>query len=177
MRRRTVSLEFARNSASWIVDTPLGLRWPRSYSADVRNAEPIHTPDAPRASAAATCLPVPIPPAASTGVPWPSADNPSMISGHNTIEPISPVCPPGFVTLGDHDVDAVLDMALRVFGAACKRGHRNARLVGPVDDVRRRRAEGVGDQLDRMLECHLDVRAGHRMQPAEHAFVALLIVG
>jgi hypothetical protein len=83
----------------------------------------------------------------------------------------------GFVTLGDHDVDAVLDMALRVFGAACKRGHRNARLVGLVDDVLRRRAEGVGDQLDRMLECHLDVRASHRMQPAEHAFVALLIVG
>ena len=69
----------------------MGLRWPRSYSADVRNAEPIHTPCAPSASAAATCRPVPMPPAASTGALPPSA---STISGHSTIEPISPVWPP-----------------------------------------------------------------------------------
>ena len=81
------------------------------------------------------------------------------------------------MALRDDDVDTVLDMALRMFGAARQCGHRNTSLVGLVDDVLRRGAKSVGDQLDRMLERHLDVRARHRMQPAEHAFVALLVVG
>jgi hypothetical protein len=99
-----------------------------------------------------------------------------MISGHSTIDPISPVSA-GLVALSDDDVDAVVDVALCVFGTAGQRGHRNSRLVRLVDDVLRRRAKRVGDQLDRMLERHLDVRARYRMQPAEYAFVALLVVG
>jgi hypothetical protein len=63
----------------------------------------------------------------------------------------------GLMALRDDDVDTVVDMALCVFGAAGQRGHRYAHLMGLVDDILRRRAEGVGDQLDRMLERHLDV--------------------
>ena len=59
--------------------------------------------------------------------------------------------------LRDNDVDTVVDMALCMFGAAGERGHRNTRVVGLIDDVLRRRAQCVGDQLDRMLERHLDV--------------------
>ncbi len=52
---------------------------------------PSTRPDAPSASAAATCRPVPMPPAASTGA---RPSRASTISGHSTIEPISPVWPP-----------------------------------------------------------------------------------
>ncbi len=61
------------------------------YSRVVSHSEPVHTPCAPSVSAAAACLPEPIPPAASTGTRSPTA---STISGSSTIEAISPVCPP-----------------------------------------------------------------------------------
>ena len=61
------------------------------YSSVVSQAEPIHTPAAPRASAATIWRPEPIPPAASTGTCPPTA---STISGTSTMLAISPVCPP-----------------------------------------------------------------------------------
>jgi hypothetical protein len=61
-----------------------------SASCTVNHSEPVHTPCAPIASAAATCRPVPMPPAASTGV----GATASITSGHSTTLPISPVCPP-----------------------------------------------------------------------------------
>ena len=62
-----------------------------AYSSVISQAEPIHTPAAPRASAAAIWRPQPMPPAASTGTCAPTA---STISGTSTMVAISPVCPP-----------------------------------------------------------------------------------
>ena len=84
--------------------------------------------------------------------------------------------PAGLMALGDHDVDAVLDMPLRVLGAAGQCGHRDTGGVHLVDDVLGRRAQRVGDQFDRVLERHLDVAAGHRVQPAQHALGARLVL-
>ena len=39
------------------------------------------------------------------------------------------------MALGHDDVDTALNVALRVLGAAGQRGHRDASLVGLVDDV------------------------------------------
>ena len=61
------------------------------YSSVISQAEPIQTPTAPSARAAAICRPQPIPPAASTGT-WPPTA--STISGMSTMLAISPVCPP-----------------------------------------------------------------------------------
>ena len=62
-----------------------------AYSCVISQAEPIQTPTAPSASAAAIWRPQPIPPAASTGTRGPTA---STISGISTMLAISPVCPP-----------------------------------------------------------------------------------
>ena len=62
-----------------------------AYSSVASQAEPIQTPTAPSASAAAIWRPQPIPPAASTGTCAPAA---STTSGISTMLPISPVCPP-----------------------------------------------------------------------------------
>ena len=95
------------SSACWITDAPDSSRTPRSYSAAVRNAEPIHTPDAPSASAAATCRPVPMPPAASTGARPPNRVNDFRHQHHRC--DLAGVTA-GLVALGDDDVDAVVDV-------------------------------------------------------------------
>ena len=59
--------------------------------------------------------------------------------------------------LRDNNVHTVLNMALGMLGATGQRGDRNIGPMGLVDDVVRRRAERVCDQLDRMRERHLDV--------------------
>ena len=87
MRERTVSDEVAASSAS----TTAGTTEVSPYSCVTSQAEPIQTPAAPSASAAATWRPQPIPPAASTGTPSPTS---STISGTSTMLAISPVCPP-----------------------------------------------------------------------------------
>ena len=61
-----------------------------SLSVTVSQIDPVHTPSAPRAIAAAICRPLPIPPAASTG----TGAIASTTSGTSTIEATSPVCPP-----------------------------------------------------------------------------------
>ena len=82
-----MSDDVAASSASRIA----GMAAPNAYSSVVSHAEPIHTPTAPSASAAATWRPQPIPPAASTGACAPTA---SAISGTSTMLAISPVWPP-----------------------------------------------------------------------------------
>ena len=64
----------------------------RTLASDSREAShnvPVHTPEAPRQSAAARCRPEVTPPAAITGV------SPAMAATSGTIEnvPIGPVCP------------------------------------------------------------------------------------
>ncbi len=154
MRRRTVSADVAASIASWIIDTPASVRTPRSYSADGQerrahpyalSAERQRGRDLPAGADAAG-----------------GEHRGPTVKGVNDLRPQHhradltgvPAC---LVALRDDDVHAVLDVALRVFGAARQRGHRNTRRVDLVDDILRRRAERVGDQLDRMLERHLDV--------------------
>jgi len=81
---RTVSLDRAFSSASRSADDV----W---YSAVPSQTDPIQTPRAPRARAAAICRPLPIPPAARTGTSSPTA---STTSGTSTMLAISPVWPP-----------------------------------------------------------------------------------
>ena len=64
-----------------------------SLSATVSQIEPVHTPCAPIASAAAICEPCAMPPAANTG----AGATFSITCGHSTIELISPVWPPASV--------------------------------------------------------------------------------
>ena len=66
-----------------------------AYSCVSSQAEPIQTPAAPSASAAAIWRPQPIPPAASTGTLPPLGPPTALtISGMSTMLAISPVCPP-----------------------------------------------------------------------------------
>ena len=58
-----------------------------SASSTASHSEPVQTPWAPSASAAAICRPVPTPPAASTGV----GATASITSGQSTMLPMSPV--------------------------------------------------------------------------------------
>ena len=61
-----------------------------SASGVVSHTEPVQAPAAPMAMQAAICLPVTIPPAASTGVVDPINRSASSTSGTSTMVPISP---------------------------------------------------------------------------------------
>ena len=61
-----------------------------SFSATVSQIEPVHTPAAPSAMAAAIWRPEPMPPAPSTG----TGAIASTTSGSSTIVATSPVWPP-----------------------------------------------------------------------------------
>ena len=61
-----------------------------SLSAVVSQIEPVHTPSAPSAERGGHLAPVPIPPAASTGI----GATASTTSGTSTIVVTSPVWPP-----------------------------------------------------------------------------------
>jgi hypothetical protein len=74
----------------------------------------------------------------------------------------------GLVSLGDDDIDPARDLVAGVLGLARQRRHQHAALVGAGDDVRRGRAEGVGDQPGRMRERDLHVLARDRVQPPDH---------
>jgi len=82
-RERTVSRLPAARSCSFSTS---GFE----LSLTVSQIDPVHAPCAPIAIAAAIWRPEPIPPAASTGV----GATASMTSGHSTMLPTSPVCPP-----------------------------------------------------------------------------------
>ena len=84
--------------------------------------------------------------------------------------------PARLVALGDHDVHAVGDLPAGVLRLPGQRGHQHAALVRAGDDVGRRRAERVRDQPRRVAQRDLDVLAGDRVQPAEHAVGGLRAV-
>ena len=136
---------------------------PVSASATVSQIEPVQTPWAPSASAAAICRPVPMPPAASTGTSAPTA---STTSGTSTIVEISPVCPPASVPCATMMSTPMFDLLLRVHLAADEGGDEHAVVVRAVDDVLRRRAERVDEQLARVLQRDVD-RAGRLVVDAE----------
>ena len=126
-RERTVPRELAASRFS----TAIGLV---SASATVSQIEPVHTPCAPSASAAAIWRPRPIPPAASTGTSGPTA---STTSGTSTIVETSPQWPPASVPWATMHVDALRDLPLGVL-RGCRRGRRRGcRARAPA---RRRRA-------------------------------------
>ena len=70
--------------------------------------------------------------------------------------------------LGDDDVDARVLVPLGLGRRSAQRRHQPPRFVDLVDDVRRRRAEGVGDQLHVLvLQRHLHLRRGGGRRPPE----------
>ena len=67
----------------------------------------------------------------------------------------------GLGALRDDDVDALLDLLLRVASGADERADEDAVLVREVDDRLRRRAERVDEEPDqRVLERHVDGAGG-----------------
>src|SRR6476619_1379393 len=109
-----------------------------------------------------------MPPAASTGA---RPSRASTISGHSTIEPISPVWPPASCPCA-----TTMSTPLSTCRCACLALPASA-ATGTPAPCTWSMTSCVGDQLDRMLECDLDMRPGNRVQPAEHAGGALLVVG
>ena len=128
------------------------------------HCEPVHAPCAPSASAAAICCPLPMPPAASTGTGATSLTT----CGHNTIEPISPQCPPASPPWA---------MMMSTPASACLRAcdgdpHSAATLrpfvMDVLDHLGGRGAERVRDQCHlRVLQRNLDLRSRGRLGPAE----------
>ena len=96
-----------------------------SASSTVSHSEPVHTPCAPIASAAAICRPVPMPPAASTGV----GATASITSGQSTTLPISPVWPPPSVPCAMMMSMPAALCAQRLLGRAAQRGDEPAGVV------------------------------------------------
>ena len=140
----------------------------------VRNADPIHTPCAPSASAAATCRPVPMPPAASTGA---RPSRASTISGHSTIEPISPVWPPA-----SWPCATTMSTPLSTWRCACLALPASAATGTPAPCTWSMTSFGgepsaLAINLIGCLSATSTCDRGHRMQPAEHARGALLVVG
>ena len=76
--------------------------------------------------------------------------------------------PARLVALRHHDVDTVVDVALRVHRLARERRDLHAVLVRAIDDVLRRRPERVGDELDGVRERDVDVPLRDVVGPAEH---------
>ncbi len=70
------------------------------------------------------------------------------------------------VPLGDDDVDARLRVVPGVPGAPGQGGDENAVVVGAGDDVGGRGAERVGEELDRVVEGHVELAACHLLHPA-----------
>ena len=134
-RERTVSRELAASRFS----NAIGFV---SASATVSQIEPVHTPCAPSASAAAIWRPRPMPPAASTGTSGPTA---STTSGTSTIVEIVAAVATGLGALGDDHVDALRDLPFRVLAVADQSADEDAALVRLLDDVGRRRPERVHD--------------------------------
>ena len=100
-----------------------------SVSATVSQIEPVHTPCAPIASAAAICRPLPMPPAASTGARRDRIDRPRATAPSSDLAGVAA----RLGALGDDDVDAGLDLLLRVVRVAGERGDLHAAVVRLLD--------------------------------------------
>ncbi len=145
-----------------------------SASSTVSHSEPVHTPWAPRASAAAICRPVPMPPAASIGV----GATASMTSGHSTIEPISPVWPPPSVPWAMTMSTPASLCVSACYGDAAQRGDQATGVVDRVDHLGRRRAERVGDEAHlRVLEGDLRPAASRWPRSSRAARHRVLVLG
>ena len=112
-----------------------------SASSTVSQSEPVHTPCAPIASAAAICRPSPMPPAASTG----SGATASITWGQSTTLPTSPVCPPPSLPCA-----ITKSTPAALCASACLTLPHSAATSRPeawmsLDHVGGRRAERVGD--------------------------------
>ena len=100
-----------------------------------------------------------------------------MTCGHNTIELISPVCPPASVPCA-----TMMSTPISTCFCACRGLLASAATLMPrswrgVDDVVRRRPERVHEQRGRVLERDLDLRARGRVGPAEQVMAALGALG
>ena len=123
-----------------------------SLSTVFSQTEPHQTPSQPSASAAAICRPRPTPPAPSTG----RGATASTMRGQSTIEVVAAGVAAGLGADGDDEVAADVLVPQRVLGRARHRRDLDALRVRPLDQLARRRAERVDDQLDRMLERDVD---------------------
>src|SRR5207253_551146 len=155
-RDRTVS----RDVAFKIFASATG--W-RSLSVDAIQIDPVHAPSAPSASAAATCRPQPMPPAARTGV----GATASTTSGTRTSVAISPVWPPA--SLPDATTMSTPASTWRracsaVLGAGVRHGHHDVDAVRLPADV-------LVDPAELDLE-RLGRREGERAEDAEAAGLA-----
>ena len=147
-RERTVSRDVAASSFS----TAIGFV---SASATVSQIEPVHTPCAPSASAAAIWRPVADPAGREHRHVGP--DRVDDLGDEHHRRDVAAVAA-GLGALGDDDVDALRDLPLRVLAAADERADEQPVLVRVVDDVRRRRPERVHEHLHaRVRERHLDL--------------------
>ncbi len=147
---------------------------PSVYSEVVSQYEPIHTPPAPSASAAAICRPEPMPPAASTAASSPTA---STISGTSTIVAISPVWPPASVPWA-----MTMSTPLSTCERACLALPASAATGTPCSCAWSMTSFGgepsaLAISLIGCLQRDVDVRAGDRVQPAEHAVARRVAVG
>ena len=149
LRERSVSDDVAARNFSltngWV-----------SASAVVSHTEPHHTPSAPSASAAAICRPVADPTGGEHRDRRHRVDD--LGDQHHRADLAG--VPAGLVTLGDHEVDAGGDVTHGVRRLAGQRGDLDALLVRSRDHVRRRCAERVDDQLDRVAEGDVHQRDG-----------------
>ena len=116
-----------------------------SASALRSHTEPVQTPWAPRAMAAAIWRPSPIPPAASTGTR--GADRVHDLGDQHHGGDLAAMAT-GFGALGHDHVDADRQLALGVLLRADQGADQQAVGVGLVDHVLGRRAEGVDDHAD-----------------------------
>ena len=122
MRDRTVSDDVAASSACCTAGAVVIC----AYSRVSSQAEPIQTPAAPSASAAATWRPQPIPPAASTGTRV--ADRVDDLRDEHHAPDLAGVAA-GLVPLGDDDVHAAGDLRAGVLRLPGQRRHQHAALV------------------------------------------------
>ena len=129
-----------------------------SASSVVNHTDPVHAPSAPIATAAAICLPVTIPPAASTGTA--PVDGLDDLGDQHHRRHLAAVAA-GLGALRDDQIHARRDLFDGMLLGADERGDGDAALLARVDHVVRRHAQRVGDQLDRMAHRHLEqVMAG-----------------
>ena len=116
--------------------------WP--HSTVLSHIEPVQTPWAPSAQRGGDLTAA----ADAAGGEDRARPTASTTSGTSTMVAIVAAVATGLGALRDDDVDVVGDLLEGVVLAPDERGDLDAGLVGLVDDVLRRRAEGVDDELD-----------------------------
>src|SRR5277367_4659547 len=76
--------------------------------------------------------------------------------------------PAALMALRDQNIDARFFLRERMLGRAAQRRHQSARIMYPLDHVRRRRAERIGDEFHlRMPQRYIYLRCGRRRRPSK----------